>query len=154
MKKILPFLVSIGIALGIGGLSAFLTKDSMPLYASVNQPLLSPPGWVFPVVWSILYVMMGIAAAFVWYENGKTFDGTLFLYGLQLVFNFCWTIIFFNFQAFFFAFIWILILAALVLGTAVLFYRRKKAAGWLMVPYFLWVCFAGYLNYGVYMLNR
>ena len=154
MKKYFSFLLSIGIALGIGGLSAFLTKDSMPLYAEIKQPPLSPPAWVFPIAWSILYILMGIAAALYWRENGKQFDKVLFLYGLQLVFNFCWTLIFFNFRAFFFAFLWLIVLLLLIAGTAVLFSRKSRTAGRLLIPYLVWVTFAGYLNFGVYVLNR
>ncbi len=153
MKKYFPYLLSIGIALGIGGLSAFLTKDSMPFYSAVKQPPLSPPAWVFPIIWSVLFILMGIAAAFYWCKNGNQFDKALFLYGLQLVFNFCWTLIFFDFRAFFFAFLWLLALLLMIAGTAHLFSRKSRVAGRLMIPYLLWVTFAGYLNFGVFLLN-
>ncbi len=152
-KKLLPVTVSIIIALGIGGLSALLTKQSMPTYLSINHPLLSPPPWVFPIVWTVLFVMMGIAAALVWCSNGNKFDISLYFYSLQLGVNFFWSIIFFNFQAYFAAFVWLLILLLLIIVTAVLFYKQTKPAGWLFLPYFAWVCFAGYLNFGVWILN-
>lgn len=153
LKKYIPYVFSVLLALGIGGLSAFLTKDSMPVYSSINRPALSPPPEVFPVVWTILFVLMGIAAALVWCSNGRVIDSALIFYGFQLVFNFCWSLIFFNFRAYFIAFVWLLILLVLIGITAVKFYRIKKLAGWLMVPYFAWVCFAGYLNYAIWQLN-
>ncbi|MGN0628353.1 MAG: TspO/MBR family protein [Oscillospiraceae bacterium] len=152
-KKVLPMIISIAAALGVGGISALLTKQSMPIYSSLNLPALAPPSWVFPIVWTVLFVMMGMAAAMVWCSNGEKFDTPLILYAVQLGVNFFWTIIFFNLQAFFFAFIWLLLLIVLIIATAVLFYRQNKAAGWLFLPYFAWVCFAGYLNFGVWVLN-
>ncbi len=152
-KKLLPVAISVAIALGVGGLSALLTKQSMPIYSSINRPVLSPPPWVFPIVWTVLFVMMGIAAALVWCSNGRKFDTALLFYTVQLAVNFFWTIIFFNFQAYFAAFIWLLFLILLIIITAVLFYRQTKPAGWLFLPYFAWVCFAGYLNFGVWILN-
>lgn len=152
-KKILPMIISIGAALGVGGLSALLTKQSMPIYSALNLPPLAPPSWVFPIVWTVLFVMMGTAAALIWRSNGEIFDTSLILYAVQLGVNFFWTIIFFNLQAFFFAFIWLLLLTVLIIVVAVLFYRQYKAAGWLFLPYFAWVCFAGYLNFGVWVLN-
>ena len=152
-KKFVPYIVSVALSLGIGGLSAFITKDSMPIYSSINRPKLSPPSEVFPIVWSVLFVLMGIAAALVWCSNGRQLDSALLIYGLQLVFNLCWSIIFFNFRAFLFAFIWVLALLVLIGITMVKFYRIKKPAGWLMLPYFAWVSFAGYLNFMIWRLN-
>lgn len=152
-KKVLPMIISIAAALCVGGISALLTKQSMPIYSSLNLPALAPPSWVFPIAWTALFVMMGTAAAMVWCSNGEKFDTPLILYAIQLGVNFFWTIIFFNLQAFFFAFIWLLLLIILIIATAVLFYRQNKAAGWLFLPYFAWVCFAGYLNFGVWVLN-
>ena len=153
LKKFLPYIVSVGISLGIGGLSSFITKDNFSMYQTLNRPPLSPPPEVFPIVWSILFVLMGIAAAIVWCSNGKEIDSSLIFYGFQLVFNFCWSIIFFNFQAYLFAFIWLLALLVLIAITTVKFYKIKPSAGILMLPYFLWVCFAGYLNLMIWLLN-
>ena len=153
LKKLLPYLISVSIALGIGGLSAFLTKDSMPIYSAINRPKLSPPPELFPIVWSILFVLMGIAAALVWCSTGKQLDTALIFYGAQLVFNFCWSLIFFNFREYFAAFIWLIVLLVLIAVTMLKFFRINKLAGWLLVPYFSWVCFAGYLNFMVWRLN-
>ncbi len=152
-KKYIPFVISIGISLGVGGFSAFLTKDSMDLYSQINQPPLAPPSFLFPIAWTILYILMGFAAALIWKRNGNEIDFALIFYGFQLVFNFCWSLIFFNFRAFLFAFIWLLALLILIGITAVKFYKIYKPAGWLLLPYFLWVCFAGYLNFAIYLLN-
>ena len=153
LKKYIPYILSIALSLGIGGLSAFLTKDSMPIYSNLNQPAFAPPPEIFPIVWTILFILMGIAAAIVWNSNGKQLDSALLYYGAQLVMNFCWTLIFFNFRAFFIAFLWLIVLLILIGITAVKFYRINKIAGWLMLPYFAWVCFAGYLNYAIWQLN-
>ncbi len=153
LKKYVPFIISVGISLGIGGFSALLTKESMDIYSEINQPPLAPPGFLFPVVWTLLYILMGIAAALVWEKNGGEIDSTLIFYGFQLIFNFCWSLIFFNFRAFLFSFIWLLILLVLIGITGIKFHKISKPAGWLLLPYFLWVCFAGYLNFAIFLLN-
>ena len=154
MIKIKPLVISLAISLGVGGLSALLTKDSMEEYAVLNQPPLSPPGWVFPVVWTILFVLMGVAAYLVWIENSPQRDKALWLYGVQLAFNFLWTIIFFNTERRGFALIWLIVLWCLILATILCFRRESKTAWKLLVPYILWVTFAAYLNAGVWWLNR
>lgn len=147
-------IISIAIPLGVGAASAFLTMDSMQTFASLNKPPLSPPAWLFPVAWSILYVLMGIASYLV-SESGKPARSrtALTFYGIQLVFNFFWSIIFFNLEAYLFAFIWLIVLWVLIIITAFLFYRISKPAGYLMIPYILWVTFAAYLNFGIFLLN-
>lgn len=147
-------IISIAIPLGVGAASAFLTMDSMQTFSSLNQPPLSPPAWLFPVVWSILYVLMGIASYIVSESDKPARSGTaLTVYGAQLFFNFFWSIIFFNLEAYLFAFIWLLILWVLIIINAVLFYRISKPAGILMIPYILWVTFAAYLNFAIFLLN-
>lgn len=142
------------IPLLVGGLSALLTKVNMQLFDYVNKPPLSPPGWLFPVVWTILYILMGVASYAVLVSEDRVKRRTaLFVYGLQLFFNFFWSIIFFNVQYYLFALIWLVILLALIVLTTALFYRIKNGAGYLLLPYIAWVSFAGYLNYGIYILN-
>lgn len=140
------------IPLAVGGASAFLTKDSMQIFESINKPHFSPPGWLFPVAWTILYLLMGLASYLVIASNGLDAPG-LPAYGLQLIFNFFWPIFFFNRQMYLFSFIWLVIMWLIILTAAIQFYRHTKAAGYLLVPYLLWVAFAGYLNFGVYLLN-
>ena len=147
-------LICIAIPLLVGGLAALLTQNSMETFESVNKPPLSPPGWLFPVVWTVLYVLMGIASYLV-LESGKPARSktALTVYGVQLFFNFFWSIIFFNLEAYLLAFVWLVILFVLILLTAFLFYRITKPAGYLLIPYILWVAFAGYLNLFIYLLN-
>lgn len=147
-------IICLAIPLAVGGLSAFLTRSSMQSFESIEKPPLSPPGWLFPVVWSILFILMGIASYLV-LTSGKEYRSrtALKVYGVQLVFNFFWSIIFFNLEAYLFAFIWLIILWLLILANTVLFYRISKPAGYLMIPYILWVTFALYLNFAIFILN-
>lgn len=135
-------LASLAVPLAVGGLSALLTKDSMETFDSLNKPALSPPGWLFPVVWTVLFVLMGIACYIVVTAGGGN-RAALTLYGVQLLFNLLWSLIFFRAEAYLAAFIWLILLWLLILATTVLFYRISKPAGILMLPYLLWVTFAG-----------
>lgn len=148
-KKLILCLI---IPLAVGGLSAFLTKDGMEIFKTLNKPPLSPPGKLFPFVWTILYIMMGLASYIVLVSKKPDTLG-LVAYGVQLFFNFFWSIIFFNKQMYLFSFIWLVVMWLLILATTVLFYRNTKLAGYLLIPYLLWVAFAGYLNFGIYLLN-
>lgn len=153
--RVKPLIISLLIPLAVGGLSALLTRNSMEAFGALNQPPLSPPGWLLPVVWSILYLLMGFASylVFVNGRNRRKVQNALFVYGVQLFFNFLWSIIFFNQERYFFAFFWLLALWVLILITLVLFYRIHKPAGLLLIPYLVWVTFAGYLNLGIALLN-
>lgn len=145
----------IAIPLAIGGLSAWLTRDGMSSFAAWNKPPLSPPGWLFPVVWTILFVLMGLASYLVLRSEQprQAVHKALWLYGIQLGVNFFWPIFFFNLSLYLFSFAWLVLLWVLILATTVRFYRISRAAGYLMLPYFVWVTFAGYLNFGIYLLN-
>lgn len=153
--KTKSLIINIAIPLAVGGLSALLTKDNMIMFEYVRKPPLSPPGWLFPVVWTILYVLMGIAAHLVntSHKPKQETDTALLFYGIQLLFNFFWSIFFFNMEEYLFAFIWLLAMWVFILITTVKFFRIDKRAGYLMLPYLLWVSFAAYLNLGVYLLN-
>lgn len=146
----------IAIPLIIGGISAFLTRGSMEIFETLNQPPLSPPGWLFPVVWTILYVLMGIASYLIIQSDADSdkIASAMTVYIWQLVVNFLWPTFFFNFGWYLFAFLWILLLWLLVLITTIRFYGISKVAGLLMIPYLLWTTFATYLNLGVWWLNR
>lgn len=153
-NKTKVYIISILIALGIGALSGFLTRGSMERFASLNQPPLSPPGWLFPVVWSVLFILMGIGAAMIYLSDSPERTRALKIYALQLIVNFFWSILFFNLEARLFAFFWLLLLLALVLLMFFLFRKISPQAAFLQIPYILWLLFAAYLNFGVYLLNR
>ena len=156
-NKIKPYVISIAIALGVGALSSLLTKGNMNLYDYIVKPPLSPPMIVFPIVWSILFILMGISSAMVFVnrENNKeAARSALLTDAFQLAVNFFWSIIFFNMKAYLFAFIWILLLLALILIMIIQFRKVSKTAAYLQIPYLLWVIFAAYLTFMVYFLNR
>ena len=140
----------------VGGLSGWLTREGSKLYqATIRQPPLSPPGIVFPIVWGILFALMGISAARIYLASlSLARTRGLRLFFLQLFFNFFWSIIFFNLQAFGFALLWLLVLGGLILLMILTFRKTDVPAAWLQVLYLLWVTFAAYLNFGVWMLNR
>jgi len=153
-RNIKQLLIALAIPLAVGGLSTLLS-GGMGNYRELEQPPLSPPGWVFPVVWSILYLLMGYGSYRV-YTSGKSKDQinkALKLYGTQLFFNFLWPIVFFAFQWYLGAFFVLLALWVLILLTLRAFTAIDETAGDLLIPYLLWVTFAGYLNLGVYFLN-
>ena len=148
-------IICLAIPLVVGGAAGLLTMNSMEAFEALTQPPLSPPGWLFPVVWTVLYVLMGIASYLVSVSDAPQEEKAraLWTYGIQLAFNFLWPIAFFNLKWYLFAFLWLVILWILILITALRFGRIRKPAGYLLVPYLLWVAFAGYLNLGIYLLN-
>lgn len=149
-------LVSILIALGAGGLSAFLIRNSVCLYDIIRKPALSPPAVLFPVVWTVLYILMGISSARIYLQKPDyAFEvmDTLLNYALQLILNVFWPVIFFNIQTFFFALIWLVVLWCLIIKVIFRFSRLDTVAAYLQIPYFLWVTYAGYLNFMIYLMN-
>lgn len=149
-------LLHIGVPLAVGGLAAFLSRDGMAMFKKLKQPPLSPPAWLFPVAWTILYTLMGIASYQVSRKTDKqeAVCKSLTVYGISLIFNFFCTLIFFNQGRFLLAFVWLLILIVLIGINMYCYHSLNKTAARLLLPYFLWCCFAGYLNFGVYCLNR
>lgn len=141
--------------LAVGGLAALLTGESMQSYSELAQPPFSPPGIVFPIAWTALYLLMGISSYLVCDAPAPLAlrKRAAVLYILQLFLNFVWPILFFKFQAYLAAFIWLLALLGLVIAMVLAFRRVSHAAAWLQLPYLLWVCFAAYLNCGVWLLN-
>lgn len=134
--------------------AAFLSKDSMNIYATINKPLLSPPGWLFPIVWTILYILMGVAAyLIIRAEKNETRSYAVSIYVIQLIFNFFWSIIFFNLRQYYIAFIWLVMLWLLILYMLLLFYEIDKTAAFFIVPYLIWVTYAGYLNLMIVLIN-
>lgn len=156
-KKWKPYVISVAIALGVGALAAFFTRNSMDIYQSLNQPPLSPPSWIFPVVWTILYTLMGISSAMIYVkgeEKGIDTSFPLKIYAVQLAANFLWSIVFFNLRWYLFAYIWLMLLWVVIIVMIVQFRRISRPAGNLQIPYLLWVTFASYLNLMIYILNR
>ena len=146
----------IAAAEGAGALSGLISRQGMKLYNdTVAKPPLSPPPAVFPAVWTVLYALMGIGMARVWLtppSAARNECRRIFL--LQLAFNFCWSLLFFNFQIYGFALLWLAVLWGLILWMLLSFRRLDAPAGRLQLPYLLWVAFAAYLNLGVWLLNR
>lgn len=156
-RNIKPYIISVIIALLVGALSAFITRGNMDIYSTLETPPLTPPSFLFPIVWTILYVLMGISAAMIATDSAASRDdkeAAITIYAASLVFNFAWSIIFFNLRAFLPAFVWLLILLALIIKTIVDYSKINKTAAYLQIPYALWVTFAGYLNFGIWWLNR
>ena len=154
MSKYKPYIISGILTLLVGALGGIVTYRGMGDFMALEQPPLSPPGWFFPVVWTILYLLMAFGAARVYVKGGRVISGELILYGVQLVFNFLWCVFFFGLGAYLFSFIWLLALLGLVTAMIIAFYGRDKLAGLLQIPYILWLCFAGYLNLFIYILNQ
>jgi len=143
------------LAEAVGLLSGFLTREGTQIYAEMLQkPPLSPPGWVFPVVWTVLYALMGLGAARVYLtEPSRARNRGLNLFILQLAVNFLWSPLFFNARAYGAALLWLLLLWVLVLAMILAFRKTDKTAALLQVPYLIWLTFAAYLNWAVYRLN-
>ena len=148
-------IICLAIPLAVGGLSALLTGGSMQQYGQIRQPPFAPPGWVFPVVWTILYLLMGYASYRVLTSNAdqKEIRRALGLYGAQLAVNFLWPLVFFGLKWYLAAFIVLLVLWVLIFLTIWAFSDIDELASDLLLPYILWVTFAAYLNVGVYLLN-
>ena len=155
LRKVIRFILAVILPLAVVFLSQYFAGGT-ELYSAVIKPPLSPPPIVFPVVWTILYILMGIAS-FIIYEKGWVKDyvrNAISFYLLQLFVNFLWSIVFFRFEMFFAAF-WVLLLLWVLVGiTAAKFYRICHVAGILLIPYWLWCTFALYLNFGIWILNR
>lgn len=150
------YLAFIGITEAVGFLSGWLSREGTEIFGqTAAQPPLSPPAWVFPVVWTILYALMGIGAAMIYLsDSSPQRHRGLNLYIAQLIVNFFWSLIFFNARAYGFTFLWLLLLWVLVLWMILVWNRVNPAAAKLQIPYLLWLTFAAYLNYGVWQLNQ
>ena len=147
---------SIAITLIAGGLSAFLTRNSMETFEALNQPPLSPPGWLFPIVWTILYILMGISLYLILQSDAdeETVQEAQKIFYFQLALNFLWPLLFFNMGWFLLAFVELLVLWGAVISMIRQFAQTSKLAAYLNIPYLIWLTFAAYLNLGVWWLNR
>lgn len=148
------FIIAIGIPILVGSLSGVLVGDSMIAFQNLEKPTWAPQGWIFPIVWSALYVMMGVASYLIFISNKGNEKGKPFrLYGIQLIFNFFWSIIFFGGEWYLLALLWLVILWIFIVLTIREFYQISKGAAYLLLPYIIWVTFAGILNLAIYLLN-
>lgn len=150
-NNIVMLIIAIVIPLAVGGLSTLISGGTK---ASFEKPPLSPPDWLFPVVWTILYVMIGIASYLIYKESEYKFNDALKAYCYQLFVNFCWPIVFFRFEYYTAAAIVLGVLILLVISNLIEFYKLNKTAGLLLVPYLVWCLFALYLNIGAAVLNK
>ena len=156
MKKDLKVYVTfVLLAEMVGLIAGFISSSAMSMYAGMNADIpLAPPAILFPIVWTILYALMGISAARIWLAGPSAMrSDSLKIYVVQLVVNFFWSIIFFNFNAYGFAFVWILLLWILIILMIVSFNKVDTLAAKWQIPYLLWVTFAAYLNFAVWVMN-
>lgn len=159
-RKVVSAILCILAPLVVGGVSALLTMNAMTAFGEMEQPPLAPPAWLFPVAWTILYILMGLASYLIFMGglNGAKRDkkiatAALVVYGVQLAFNFVWSLLFFNLEWYWFAFGWLIAMWVMIIVLMVLAGKVSKGAVWCLVPYILWCTFAAYLNIGIAILN-
>ncbi len=151
-NKILNYIISIFIPVIIGCVVGLIMSNYID-YESLNRPALSPPASIFPIMWTILYILMGISYAIL-KNNDKVDSKVNKIYYLQLIVNALWSIIFFVLKLRLVAFLWIVLLCTLVIYMIIVFYKKEKIAGILQIPYLVWILFATYLNFFVFLLNK
>jgi tryptophan-rich sensory protein len=159
--KIWRITLAIAVPLGGGFIISLFTRDAMSKFSEFNQPPLAPPAWLFPVAWTALYVLMGIASYFIWkkgHDSQKAADKSaskiaLIIYAIQLVFNFVWTPLFFSLGWYWPAFAWLMVMWILIIVLMVKSYKISRPAFWMLLPYIIWCTFAAYLNCGIVILN-
>ena len=152
--KCKPLVCSLLLSLGVGALAGLISKDSMQTYRELIKPALSPSGWVFPVVWTILFTLMGISAYLVSISKSPNRKLALYYYFIQLAINFLWPILFFNLEIYLFSFVWLVLLWVFIMLMILEIRKVNEKAANLQIPYLLWVTFAGYLNFTIYILNK
>ena len=147
-------LLSLAIPLGAGGIGYLLSGNNTQIYESINRPNFAPPGFIFPIAWAILYILMGISYYLVVTSKDTGIrKRSLNVYYIQLILNSLWSLVFFRFRLFFIGFLWVLALIGLVLYMIYLFVKSNKVAGYLQIPYILWLVFAGALSFSIFRLN-
>ncbi len=158
-RKVAMFIALVIIPLAVGALSSFLTSDAMLEFDLMRKPPLAPPGYLFGVVWTILYVLMGIGS-FLLYTSSRTTDEArrnrkmaMMIYFIQLFFNFFWSILFFTAEMYYVSFVWLIIMWLMIIALVVVSARIRKAAALCFAPLLIWTTFAAYLNLGIAILN-
>ena len=152
IKNKSTLIIFILIPLAAGSLSALLSGNSAA-YLALNKPPLSPPSFLFPIVWTILYILMGISSYIIYESETPEKNKALRLYFIQLFFNFLWSIFFFGLSMYLFAFLWLLVLIILIALMIYQFHKISPVAAYLQIPYLIWCLFAAYLNFMIYQLN-
>lgn len=157
MKKIQwgKLILCLAIPLAVGGISTILTREAMEKFQTLQQPPLSPPAWLFPVVWTMLYLLMGLASYLIVTARApeRQKRKAILVYAVQLAMNFCWSLIYFNAKMYLIALFWLLVMWALIIWLCMLAWDIRRSATWCLLPYLAWVTFAAYLNFGIYLLN-
>lgn len=158
MSKYLRILYVVAICLAVGYLSSLVTQSSIDTwYPTIEKPFFNPPNWVFAPVWTLLFIMMGVAGGLIWNRlesNEKEVKKALFFFTVQLLLNALWSYLFFGLCNIFLALIEIILLWLIIYETYILFKKIDKKAGWLLIPYLVWVAFATLLTGAIYYLNR
>lgn len=152
MTKVRTYARAISIPVILGALVGIITSGFMD-YEELQRPILAPPSWLFPIVWTILYTLMGVSYGRL-ESNGKLTPEAKAIYYAQLITNLIWPVFFFVFEWRLFSFLWIILLLFLVVKMIMIFYKEDKLAGLLQIPYLIWLIFATYLNLATYLLNR
>lgn len=155
-NKAKDYIVSIAIPLTVGLIAAALTMGDMDVYSQLKTPPLAPPAILFPIVWNILYILMGVSSALVYKNRTNNMEAAkkgLLYYGISLALNFAWSLIFFKFQAALLALVCLIAMLYFIIRTIIEYYKVNRIAAYLQIPYALWVAFAGYLNAGIWLLN-
>ena len=149
-----PLACSIAIPLALGLLVGFLTKDSMGIYEQLNKPAMALPGYVFQAIWLILFALLGIASYIIYVSNSLEKEKALQLYGINILLIFVWPVIFFLFQSYYIAFLIEIILWGVAFTMVSMFTQISRLAGWVLLPYFIWVTYAAYLNFQILLLKH
>ena len=152
MKK-RTFIISLIIPLLVGAISAFITNNQMETYSNLNTPLLAPPGWLFPIVWTLLYILMGTSSYFIYISHDPKRENALSVYSFQLFMNFCLPLFFFNLHNYFLSLMILIALILTVIYMLIIFKKINPKSFYLNIPYILWLFFALYLNFMIFINN-
>lgn len=155
MKNILKLVISILIPLIIGFSGSFFTSSSVDFwFTTINKPSFNPPDWIFAPVWTTLYILIGLSFYLIWKKNfGEIRKKVIAVFSLQLLFNLLWSVFFFGLRSPLLGLIDIIILLVFIIANTIIFYKISMTAGYLLIPYLLWVSFASILNFSIFLLN-
>jgi len=151
IKNKSSLIISILIPILVGTLSSLFSGNMST--SMLNKPSFSPPSFLFPIVWTILYILMGISSYIIYFSDSPNIRKAITTYAIQLFFNFFWSIIFFGLSQYFLAFVWLIALIIIIIMMIYQFYAIEPLAAYLQIPYLLWCLFAAYLNFMIYRLN-